>query len=98
HFFGPSKAAISNHGSITTSAGDVILVGRQIQNSGSISAKNGSVQVAAGDEVVVKPNGTERVLVRPGNAKKVAAQIQASGGNAYALAINNSGAIRATGA
>src|SRR5438132_12131955 len=41
HFFGPSKAAISNHGSITTSAGDVILVGRQIQNSGSISAKNG---------------------------------------------------------
>jgi filamentous hemagglutinin family protein len=98
-FAGGSESAVTNQGRITA-AGDVILIGRQVNNSGQISA-GGSVTLAAGSEVIVQQQGMPGVSVRVssngGAVKSAMNQLAGNGGNAYGLAINNSGIIRATG-
>jgi len=110
-FKGRSDAGIVNMGRISAIEGDVFLFGNTVSNQGSISASNGTVGLAAGSEVLLSknPDGNgERVFVKAGgfradvgveNAGSIeaaAAELKAHG-NFYALAINNSGSIRATG-
>jgi len=102
-----STASVTNLGSIGADGGDLILIARRVENRGELSAPNGTVALAAGTEVLVKASGEERVFIQAGsgsgtveNSGLVAgasAELKAAGGNEYALAINNSGTVRATG-
>jgi filamentous hemagglutinin family protein len=108
-FRGSSEAAVRNAGMIRASSGDAFLIGYQVSNSGTISAPNGTVGLAAGSEVLIMPVGDERVVVRNavGSRKKTGvsnsgvieanvAELKAHNGNVYALAIRNTGRIAAT--
>lgn len=105
-FSGTSSAAIRIEGSITATHGDLILIAQEIVNQGTLSVPNGTASLAAGSEVLVKDTqGDQRVFVRAGTGQVVndglieaaRAELRAAGGNPYALAINNTGTIRATG-
>ncbi len=109
-FHGPSTAAVTNYGTIKSAKGDIFLIGHNIDNQGTIGAVDGRVGLAAGGDVLIKAHGDERVFVNAGagngtgtgvnNAGSIvaaAAELKAHG-NVFALAINNSGLIRATGA
>jgi filamentous hemagglutinin family protein len=111
-FRGATDAGVTNMGRINAVGGDVFLLGKTVVNTGSITA-GGTVGLAAGEEVLItavaNPAG-ERVFVRPtagvgggtgvdnsGTIEGAMVELKAHG-NMYALAINNSGSIRATGA
>ncbi|MDX6766629.1 MAG: filamentous hemagglutinin N-terminal domain-containing protein [Candidatus Methylacidiphilales bacterium] len=108
-FKGTSAAAIENQGTILARSGDLILISREVRNTGTLSAPSGVAALAGGREVLVSwaPDASRRIFVRPEgldgrvhNAGAIAAaqaELVASGGNPYALAINNEGIIRATG-
>ena len=67
-FKGDSKSSITNLGTINAWDGDVILIGRHIENVGFLNAPNGSVELAAvvfGKDVLLKPSGKERVFIAP---------------------------------
>ena len=105
-FKGNSTASVVNLGVINGGAGDVFMFAQRVENHGSISA-GGHVGLAAGSEILLKgaDSGKGRVLVRAGTGsvsnsgsiKAAVAELRAAGGNHYALAINNTGVIRATG-
>ena len=112
HFTGSNSAGVQNSGSITAQNGDVILIGKTVDNEGTISAPNGTAALAAGDDVLLTQSGTQHVFVSPtttatsaatqtavtngGAISAAQAELAAANGNVYALAINNSGTIRAT--
>ena len=112
-FVGDSTASVVNQGAIEAVGGNVFLIGRTVENSGTIHAPNGVVGLAAGSEVMLVQSGSnEKLTVLAGNANGSSAatgvnnlgdisaasvELKAAGGNIYALAINNSGTIRATG-
>jgi trimeric autotransporter adhesin len=106
-FSGDSTAAIQNLGSINALGGDVFLIARKVENAGTITAANGTAGLAAGSEVLLTTGGNERVFIRAASAsgelvnsgviEAATAELKAAGGNSYALAINNTGVIRATG-
>lgn len=108
HFAGDSSAAVVNLGAIDAAAGDVFLIARRVENDGTVTAANGTAGLAAGSEVLLTTGGDERVFVQAGSApgevvnagtvRAAAAELKAAGGNTYALAINNTGLVRATGA
>ncbi len=107
---GQSPAAVVNLGSINASQGDIYLVAQQVQNAGSLTAANGTVGLAAGTEVTLTQNGSEHVRVtapvttggsgaavlNSGTINAAQAELAAAGGNLYALAINNTGVVRAS--
>ena len=102
---GNSSATVVNQGTINSVNGDVVLVGKSVNNSGSIAASKGTATLAAGDDVLLQAGGDDTVLVKSGsgnvtNTGTIAAaqaELNAVGGNVYALAVNNGGVIRATG-
>ncbi|NNE92975.1 MAG: filamentous hemagglutinin N-terminal domain-containing protein, partial [Verrucomicrobiales bacterium] len=112
-FRGPSQAGIVNLGRISATGGDVFLIAATVENSGTIDARNGTVGLAAGNDVLLKAAGDgsgERIFVRgaSGGKKKHGvlnqgtinaniAELKAHGGNVYALAVKNEGRIAATG-
>ncbi|WP_431859162.1 GLUG motif-containing protein [Azospirillum sp.] len=108
-FSGTSKATVTNAGSIGSLGGDVALIAREVTNSGTLTAPNGTVGLAAGYEVLVKDGAVEggKFQVKVGGADTAArtsgriaaatAEIRANGGNVYALAGNTGGVIAATG-
>ena len=110
-FQGQGSGDVTNMGRINAIGGDVFLIGQNVANSGTISA-TGTVGLAAGEEVLVTAGEGaegERMFVRAGGSgggtgvlndgsiEGAAVELKAHG-NAYALAINNQGSIRATGA
>lgn len=107
-FKGNSGAAVVNKGTVSGGLGDVILVGRKVNNEGTLEAPNGTVAMAAGNEVLVTPAGSNRVgvvvgdtdakLENSGVVQGAVAELRTNGGNGYALAINNGGVVKATGA
>ncbi len=102
---GSSSGTVVNQGSITSTDGNVVLVGKSVSNSGTVSAAKGSASLVAGDNVLLQASGDDAVLVETGSGDVTntgtvqAAQValNAAGGNVYALAVNNGGVIRATG-
>ena len=97
---GDSDAAVQNLGQISASGGNVYLIARSVDNSGSISASVGTVGLGGGSEVVLSDGGIS-VLAGSGSVDNsgaiaaASAELKAAGGNIYALAINNSGVVRA---
>ncbi|MEA1671883.1 MBG domain-containing protein [Nitrospirillum sp. BR 11163] len=105
-FKGDTDAEVKNLGKISATGGDVLLIARSVTNDGTITAPNGTVGLAAGQQVLLKDGDAgERVYVQVGsgdvtNTGAIAAaqaELKAAGGNIYALAGNGGGAIRATG-
>src|SRR5262249_2634873 len=108
-FAGSSSAAVVNLGRIGSAQGDVVLIARQVQNSGMLSARNGTVAMASGGEGGLSGGavGHGKVLVRlpagngevrnNGAIRATEVELRANGGNIYALAGNRGAAITATG-
>lgn len=110
-FLGNSKNSVVNLGEIEATSGDVVLLGYHVENQGKIKASYGSVALAAGQSILVKPEGKEKIWIEPGKISEVTektgivnhgeisallAEIKADG-NLYALAIQDSSKIDATG-
>ncbi|MDC0311815.1 filamentous hemagglutinin N-terminal domain-containing protein [bacterium] len=107
-FRGSSAAGVTNFGTISSSEGDVIILGNFVENHGSIGALNGQVALGAGGDIIVHSSGDSKISVvaggvgggtgitNTGSIKGAAVELKAHG-NVYALAINNSGTTRATG-
>ncbi|MGF6410383.1 filamentous hemagglutinin N-terminal domain-containing protein [Paraburkholderia sp. MM5482-R1] len=104
---GDPNASVINLGKISSSSGDVFLIARHaVINAGTITAPNGTAELAAGEQVLLQDSGSSRqVFVQTGGQGTVvnkgrinAAQIslQAADGNVYALAGGGT-RIRATG-
>ncbi len=106
-FVGDSGAAVVSFGRIEAFDGDVFLIAREIWNEGEVRAPVGTAGFAAGNDVLLRADGEERISIRHsvtggrieqrGLVEAVVAELQAAGGNEYALAINNGGIVRATG-
>jgi hypothetical protein len=108
-FHGASTTGVSNFGTISSSGGDVVLLGGFVNNEGQIGALNGTVAIGSGGDIILQEGAGSKISVRgssdytgtginnSGTIQGAAAEMKAHG-NVYALAINNGGAIRATGA
>jgi mucin-19 len=100
-FSGDSQASVRNHGRIGVSRGDVYLIARIVENTGSIRASSGTVGLGGGGEVVLIDGGGIGVLAgngsvaNSGSVDAASAELKAVNGNIYALAINNTGVVRA---
>ncbi len=111
HFVGDVSGSVDNEGTIHASSGDVYLIAGQVTNGGAISAPRGTAGLAAGTDVLYQQSGDQHLYVRAtplktaravgvtnrGTIRAATAELAAAGGNAYALAINNTGQIAATG-
>ncbi|MFM0472425.1 filamentous hemagglutinin, partial [Paraburkholderia strydomiana] len=106
-FSGDSAASVINLGKVSSSGGDVFLIARRAAiNAGSITAPNGTAELALGETVLLRDSASSRqVFVQTGSQGTVvnkgpinAAQVslQAADGNVYALAGGGT-RIRATG-
>ncbi len=110
-FSGESLASVVNQGSISCWNGDAILIATQVKNENSIEAPEGVVGLASGHEVLLIPEGKEKITVRlkiqdspsdgigvhqTGSVQAIQAELKADG-NLYAYAIKNEGIITATG-
>jgi len=112
HFTGSSPAGVQNFGQVKALGGNVYFIGHTVDNEGAISAPKGTVGLAAADDVLITQGGGENVFVSPsatpasgagktgvhnsGTIAAASAELKAANGNIYALAIQNSGSIRAT--
>ena len=111
NFSGNGSATVDNEGTIHAETGDVYLIGGQVTNGGTISATKGTAGLAAGSDILFEQAGDQHLYVQAtpltatravgvtnsGTIHAAAAELKAAGGNAYALAINNTGQITATG-
>jgi filamentous hemagglutinin family protein len=104
---GSSDGVVINLGKISSTGGDVFLISRKlVENDGSISAPNGTAELATGSQVLLKDSASgPQVFVQPGTHGDVintgtieAAQIdlRAADGNVFALAGRHED-LRATG-
>lgn len=106
---GTSSGSVTNAGKITSTSGNVVLVGAAVTNSGKISAASGTAALVAGNQVVLSeadgPAGIYVVadstakgnVTNTGRIKAAAATLASAGGNVYALAGNREGLVQATG-
>ena len=53
HFTGSSSAGVQNLGTIHALGGNVVLIGRTVDNEGTITAPNGTAALVAGDDVLL---------------------------------------------
>jgi filamentous hemagglutinin family protein len=113
HFTGSSNGGVTNLGQVSALGGDVIFIGKTVDNQGELNAPAGHVGLAAADDVMISQAGMEHVFVRStanptsasgltavnnsGSVIAASAELKAANGNIYALATNNSGIVRATG-
>jgi filamentous hemagglutinin family protein len=106
-FTGSGGGSVVNLGKISSTGGDVLLISRTLaENDGAISAPNGSAELAAGDQVLVRDSSaapqtyvqapTHGDAVNKGDIAAAQIALQAADGNVFALAGNNT-ALRATG-
>jgi filamentous hemagglutinin family protein len=107
-FKGDGRGSVTNAGSITSTYGDVLLIGATVSNEGKLNAPRGTAGLAGGTDILVNGQTAQggRVFVEvagsgsvtnSGDVQGAMAELQAAGGNVYALAGNNGGQIRATG-
>jgi filamentous hemagglutinin family protein len=108
-FKGTSQAAIVNYGKVGSLGGDVALIARQVTNNGTINARNGTVALTAGYEVLmndatlsdgkfqVKVGGSDTAAGTAGVIRAANVELKANGGNVYALAGNTRSITKATG-
>jgi len=107
-FRGTTAAGVRNYGTVTSSGGDVVMMGNFLQNAGTVSAPRGVVAFGAGGDIIVDQAAGAKISVQAGgrgggvgidNSGEIhaaAAELKAHG-NVYALAIKNDGLVRASG-
>ena len=107
-FSGASQAGVANAGKITALGGDLLLVGRTVRNTGTLTSQSGTTGLAAGSQVLFTAGGSQRVFVQAGSGsggtgvdqrgqiQAASAELAAAGGNVYALAINSAGPLTAS--
>ena len=107
-FAGSGAGVVVNLGKISSTNGDVFLIGRTlVENDGTISAPAGSAELAVGDQVLVRDTTglaqtfvqstrTRGDVVDKGTIPAAQIALQAADGNVYALA-GRTNALRATG-
>ena len=106
-FQGASEADITVLGTIHAETGDIHLLAKSVVNEGVLDAPNGTVGLAAASDVVLQPDGDEKLFIQPSSSKggtvvnkgairAATAEIKAVG-NPYALAINLEGVVSAQG-
>lgn len=109
-FEGESLAGVSNLGLIRAAAGDVTLLAHTVANAGRIEAPAGAARLGAGTSILLKAAGEDRLYVaaraataqaargvdNSGVVEAAQAELKAAG-SVYALAVNQSGLVRATG-
>jgi filamentous hemagglutinin family protein len=103
-FAGASKESVVNLGTIECPTGDVALIAFKVQNEGRIVASDGVVSLAAGMEILLKPEGTERVYIQAegtnesiehaGAIQALAIEMRTS--SPYEKAIRSSGTVEAS--
>lgn len=108
-FRGNSESSVVNLGTIKASGGDVALIGRYVENHGTIQAPNGYGTLAVGKEVLLKPNDQQRFhicalsknqtqkgtgIINKGNIEALKIHLLADG-NPYKLAIKHEGKLDA---
>ena len=108
-FYGDSTTGVSNFGTIASAGGDVILLGGFVDNKGAIGALDGTIALGSGGDILVNQAGESLITVQgasdydetglnnSGSVRGASVEMK-SHGNVYALAINNTGVARATGA
>ena len=111
HSIGVEKGRIINLGTIECPTGDVFIISKRIINNGSLIATEGHVGLAMGEEVLIKPEGPERIFIKAGETRAAGEHITAidnhgkiealvtelkTNANIYAQAIRHSGTIDAT--
>ena len=84
HFTGTGAAGVTNLGQVSALGGDVIFIGKTVDNQGQLNAPAGHVGLAAADDVMISQAGMEHVFVR-----STANPASASG----LTAVNNSGSV-----
>ena len=85
-----AKVLVNDGGTITTIDGDIVLMGSQVEMNGKLEARNGNVTLYAGTGATVHNTPGHPLITVNGNSS-----LGAVNGNVYALAINNTGTIRA---
>ena len=108
-FRGDSQAAVVNLGTISAFDGDIFLIASTVDNAGLLRAPDGTAALAAGNDVLIKESGSERVFVRGASGEKKAdgvvntgtieanvAELKSYGGNVYGMAVKNEGRVAAT--
>ncbi|MGB0371423.1 MAG: beta strand repeat-containing protein, partial [Opitutales bacterium] len=108
--FGPTGidgAEIVNYGRLEALTGDITLIAEVVRNHGEVYTANGTVSLAAGREVIVQPEQSRSVFIsvpsenafleNTGTLEAAQAEILAAHSNPYALAIQQTGVVRATG-
>jgi filamentous hemagglutinin family protein len=91
HFVGGSDAGVENLGTISALGGNVVLIGKTVDNAGTISAPDGTAALAAGDDVLLaqqNPDGST-VTVDPVSAPTPAST---------KIGVKNTGTIKASAA
>ncbi|MGB0371973.1 MAG: beta strand repeat-containing protein [Opitutales bacterium] len=104
---GSVQGEIVNLGRIEALSGDVTLIAEVIRNEGILFATDGSVNLAAGTQVLLKPQADRPIYIsmpsdrasieNTGRIEAARSEILASHSNPFALAINQGGVVRATG-
>lgn len=104
--FKEGEGAVINYGTIQTAEGDVVLIGKVVKQEGKISSR--STLIGAGTEILLKPDGVERIFIRPsasltqspegitqtGLIESIRTELK-SDGSLYELAIHHQGDISA---
>ena len=98
-FAGPSRGVVLNEGSIHAAGGYVALLGASVGNNGLISARLGTVALAAGNAITldVAGNGLLNVTINKGALNALAQNgglISADGGQVLMTAISASELLR----
>lgn len=108
NFSGDSTARVENYGTVRGIDGDVVLIAREVVQAGTVEA-SGSALLAAGSEVLlredlsagnriyIKAESADGSIEQSGQVEAARAELAAAGGNAFALAINSNGLVRAQG-
>ncbi len=110
-FSGEGKGSIVNCGTISCPEGNIALLSCiQVENHGTLSAKNGAALLAVGTEILLQPEEAPSILIRAGKVEEGGEEgvsllnsgtIQAlhaelrNGSSVYAMAIQNKGVIEA---
>ncbi len=102
-FQGDSEAPIVNYGTIEAVDGHITILGRFIDNQGSLVAPNGQVSMIAGQEILLCPQKSPLISIRPsvkpdsrithaGKIEALVANLQ-SEGQAFSHGINLEGSV-----
>lgn len=106
NFKGDSVASIINKGIVSSLEGGITFIAKDISNEGLLESNNGTVNLSAGNEVLLLENNESKIAVKSsfeaklensGIIKAAEAHLKANSNNIYSLAVNHSGYIEARG-